>query len=129
MADDERVIPIEDPPAPDLDDLQQREIPHLGAVPVCVEGPVLVQVQPARRGTAEPTGLNQTPAHILGEDPRRSAATLLCDVAWNYFARKGGASVRWPADVPLVIQHCSEVWASVTTGTGNLSVISEYYAD
>jgi hypothetical protein len=126
---DEDKVQVQDPPSPDLADTLQRDITY-PAVPVRVEGPVRTQAQPARSG---PVGVYQLVTgdpeqNVLSKDLKRSRATLCAGVAWNYINRKGGLVVPWPANVPLVILHADEVWA---TGDENgvLSVITETYAD
>lgn len=118
---------IEDPPNPDLADLQQRELP-LPVVPVRHEGPVRTLAMPARSGPAFTVPLGTSPAHVVAEDPRRAAVLLVATVAWNYWAGRSKQAVPIPANVVLTIHHCGEIYASGAT-PGDLSVITEVYAD
>ncbi len=125
---------IEDPPAPDLDDVQQREALTLVTVPVKVEGPVRVQNLPAKIGVMQSVPLpgSATPVSVLPRDLRRSVATLICDQEWRVMRKSGSERVRWPADVPLVITSGDEIWAilpATAQDPATLSVISEIYAD
>lgn len=120
---------LEDPPTPDVYDLQQRDIP-LHTLPVKHEGPVTVWRLPSRRSSAIATVLGTSFDKILPADDKRARATLVCSVAWEY-SRTGatGSGLPIPANVPITIEHCDRVDARVPTSTGTLSVIAEYWAD
>lgn len=126
-ADD--ATPIIDPPNPDLDELQQREIPPpFPPVPVTLDGPVPVRILPSKKGPAFTHPLYGTLSRVLGYDPSRAVAILVCESEWFYSTGSSGQLVRWPADVPLPIGHCDEVFARVATdATADLSVITEVY--
>ena len=122
---DDQAVAVQDPPAPDLAETQQRDIPYQ-AVPVCVDGPVRTQAQPARMGPVQTYILESAEQQVLSNDLRRSRATLVTSATWNYLRKKGGTPAPWPANVPLILLHADEVWAS---GTTTLTVITEMYAD
>jgi hypothetical protein len=126
MSDEENVVIVEPPPAPDLDDVQQVE-PVTPAVPVKIEGPVRVQQVPNRSGPAFTHAMTTQPSQVLGEDMRRARAQLWADEGWLYRRRTGGP-VTVAANAIIDITHCDEVWASVSTETGTLNIITEYFA-
>lgn len=127
MSDDEIQITVEDPPVPDLDEVEQRDITGLPAVQVDVVGPVRIQPQPARIASTILEFLSSTPVQILAPDLRRSRAVLCSTLAWNYLGKRNGLALPWPANVPLEITHGGEVWAS-SGASAVLSVIVENYA-
>lgn len=128
MTQPQDAVAIEDPPRPELPELQQRELPY-PAVAVQHEGPIHAQVLPSRAGPAFTVALSTTAHHVQGNDPRRARTLMISAVAWRYHRGRSGEGVPWPANVPMEITHHDEVWASVPTDVGTLSVISQYWAD
>lgn len=129
MSDDNTpMVPIEDPPDPDLPDLQQRDLMP-PAVPVELTGKARVQHLPNRSSSVESFPMTTTQQRVLAADPKRARAQLVSSVAWNYARTRTGATAPIPANVVITITHTDEVCASVPTGTGNLAVIGEYWAD
>ncbi len=127
--EDHRAHPyVEDPGMPDVPDLLQRD-DYLPAVPVRITGPLVVQMAPSRRGPAFSQDLATTFQHVLGADPKRRRAVLIGSVDWLYRTATSGGGVPWPQDVPLVLEHADQVFAAVPTSTGQLSVITEVWAD
>lgn len=114
---------------PDVDQLRQEDEP-LPAVPVRQVEPITVHNLPSRVGPMFSEDLSTDFVKILPSDVKRKRATLLASVAWE-ISRSGSVSsgVPWSANVPLVIEHCDTVYARVPTGTGELSVITEVWAD
>jgi len=127
---DEVVVNIEDPPNPDLGDLQQRDVFHFPDTPVRVVGTVQVSQVPAKAGPSIKHNFNSTTVaeHVLGRDLRRSRALMVCDTAWTYGTAQDKCTLPWPANVPLEITHADEVWAKGTDGKV-LSVVTEQYGD
>jgi hypothetical protein len=119
---------VEDPPDPDLPDLQQRDLP-MPTVPVEVEGKVRVLHLPNRGSAVEAFPMDTTQRRVLGADPKRARVVLVSSVAWNYARTKTGQTAPIPANVPITLTHTDEVYAAVPTSTGTLAVISEYWAD
>lgn len=119
--------PIEDPPTPDLDELQQRPA-LMVTVPVQQQGPLSVRLLPSKTGPVSADVLSVTPLQVLGADLGRASAVLVCDVDWLISTGRSSTRGRWPADVPLYIGHCDEIFASVSTGTGNLTTVTEFFA-
>src|SRR5688572_9246687 len=128
----ETVVHLEDPPNPDLGDLQQRDVFTLPDVPVRVVGTVQVTQVPAKAGpsvihrfhSGSPTFADQ----VLGRDLRRSRAVLVCDTAWTYGTAQDKVTLPWPANVPLIITHADEMWAK-GTDLKVLAVVTEQYGD
>jgi hypothetical protein len=125
-------VPIEDPPAPDLDDLQQREPLVTPPVGVRVEGPVRTQILPSRLSSVTAdvipvdAATSTTTVKILNEDPRRQRAVIICEQDWFY--RSGPTSTKGPIpkNIPIEVRHQNEVWASAQTAAGRITVISEF---
>lgn len=117
-------------PNPDINDVQQLPDEPLVVIPVQPVGPVPVQNLPARCGAAFSHPLDTAFSNVLGADPKRRRVVLIGSDAWEY-SRTGtaGSGVAWPADVPLVLEHCDAIRARVPTSTGTLSVIAETWAD
>jgi hypothetical protein len=128
MTMDVELVPIEDPPYPDLPDLQQRDLP-MPTVPVDIAGQVRVQHLPNRTSSVEVFPMTTTQQRLLGADPKRATVRLVSSVAWNYARNSQGTAAPIPANVILTITHYDEIWVSVPTSTGNLTVIGEYYGD
>ena len=118
-------------PDPDLDELQQRppEITGVPNVPVEIVGTPRVLQAPNRSWAALGMVLTTTAQHVLGDEPNRAVATLCADADWLVAVHRNTAAKRWPANVPLVLTHGCEVFASTATGSPNLTVIAEYHAD
>lgn len=114
---------------PILEEVFQHDIPG-PVVPVDVRGPVVTHPLPSKGGPSFAHPLTAVFSKVLGHDLKRSRTTLLIGAAWEY-SRTGasGSGVPWPSNVPLVLLHCDQVWARVVADTGNLSVITEIWAD
>jgi hypothetical protein len=125
---DKHLVPVEDPPYPDLADLQQRDLP-MPTVPVDVAGQVRVQHLPNRGSSVEAFPMTTTLQRVLGADPKRATVRLVSSVAWNYARQQSGQAAPIPANVVLTLTHYDEFYASVPTSTGTLAVIGEYYGD
>ncbi len=119
---------VEDPGMPDVPELLQRDV-DLPAVPVRVDGPLIVQLAPSLRGPAFPMTLGTVFQHVLGADPKRRRCILLADEAWLYRTSTSGGGVPWPADTALYLEHADQVYAATPTGTATLTVITEIWAD
>ncbi len=115
---------------PPLTEVLQEEYPVV-ALPVHPTGPTTTHELPSRCGAAETRTLTVgTFVEILGQDLRRKRTILLADQDWQY-ARKASDThgVYWPARVPLVLQHGDSIYAAASTNAGNLTVITETWAD
>ena len=126
MADEP--VYVEDPPNPDLADLQQRDLP-MPTVPVEVTGTARVHGVPNRTSSVEAFAMTTTQQRVLGADWKRARVALVSSVAWNYSRSRTGVAAPIPASEILYLTHCDEIVASVPTSTGVLTVIAEYYAD
>jgi hypothetical protein len=121
---------VDDIPDPGVDELQQRppELWAPGAVPVEIEGTPRVLMAGNRRWAAFVTGLTTTPTHILGNEPARSCVTLIGSAAWSIKSGKSAAAVPIPANVPIVLTHQGEIYAT-SSASADLSVMAEYHGD
>ena len=122
---------LQDPPTPDLDELQQRdpiEVPMV-PVPVVTTGPVRTQALPSRSGPAFEFPLSATLQDVLGADLKRAVTILIGSGDWSYARTRSGTPVRWPSGVPLVLTHADAVAAKASGDGVILSVITEIYAD
>ncbi len=128
MTDETVPINLEDPPNPDLGDLQQRDLHVFDAIPVTIEGTVNTALAPARFGHALAQNLTTAVEQVLGADLRRAKTTMICDTAWTYGVQASSCVCPWPANVPLVVTHSGPVYAKGTAGKV-LTVISELYGD
>lgn len=125
---------LEDPPQPDLAEYQQREVFDLPTVPVRLDGPAAVTRLPNRKFTTVTEALGAAPARILYNDPSRARAVVVMYSAtatdnWVCMSSSSGQSVVIPANVPIVFEHCDEVWAKVGVGFLSLAVMIENWAD
>ena len=121
-------VHIEDPPDPDLPELQQRDLP-MPTVPVEIEGKARVIHLPNRASSVEQFAMDATLRRVMGADPKRARAVLTSSVAWRYARSTTGMTFPVPANSLLVITHADEVCARAETGTGNLGILGEYWAD
>jgi len=131
MTESVHITSTEDPPDPDLAELQQRETIIIDpyTVPVRHVGPVGTRELPAQGSGAFATVLSTDMQHILGADLTRKRALLVCAAAWEYSASRTGGGVPIPANAVIDIRHCDSVYAKVTTGTAELSTITEHWAE
>lgn len=130
------VAPVrEDPPQPDLPDLQQREVYDVPAVPVCIDGTTDVHVVPNKRFSVSFEPIGASPIRVLTADPTRRRATLMLRSAtatdvWTIMSASTGQGISWPANVPFIAEHCDEMWAKADTPTSaTLGVAVENWAD
>lgn len=115
---------------PPLTEVLQEEYP-VEALPVHATGPTTTHELPSRCGTAESRAITVgTFTEILGQDLKRKRTILLGDQDWQY-ARKASDThgAFWPAKVPLILQHGDTIYAAASTNSGNLTVITETWAD
>lgn len=123
----------EDLPNPDLDDLQQRELP-LPALLVRQDGPVHVHELPSRVGACFTQLLGTGWENVLsGPDPKRKRALLFPSAAVYIGTKKGagvgGCLVPAAAASPIEIRHQDAVWIRMVADTGTVGVIVEVWAD
>lgn len=125
----------EDLPNPSVEEIDQREAFPLVTVPVKPTGPVPVHLMPARKAGMFTMVLTTTPQRILsGPDPKRKRVLLVGDGDY-YIATSSnagaGARMHGAAGVayPIELTYDGMIYASAVTGTVNLGVIAEYWAD
>lgn len=114
---------------PEVEDLeQQSELPEM-TVKVRVVGPTLTHELPARIGTVRVEPLTTAASKVLYNDEKRKSALLVCASAFSVSRSGNGEFALWPANVPLPVGHCDEMWARMPSSTANLTVITEVWAD
>jgi hypothetical protein len=97
-------------------------------------GPIQAQLLPARGQPLMRTiVLDTTPQLILARDLSRQSVILLADtgsfiVGTSRSSVSDGSAATWPAGLPLPVGHASALWAKASTGTVNLTIISETWA-
>lgn len=123
-----------DPPNPPVEEVQQREYP-VHPLPVKLTGPAHTQELPAREGAAFTEVLTTTMQKVVGgPDPKRKQIILSCDgdILISFTGNQGsGARFHGAAAVgPVIpISYQGAIYAQAVTGTVNLGVIVEYWAD
>lgn len=127
MADKEVTV-ANDPPVPDLADVEQRPLVEYPAVKVEVVGSVRTQSQPARIGYVSLEYLGTAPTRIATADPRRQSVTMVSDTEWFMMNKASGVRAPIPANMPITCMHASEIWAAAAAAETQLTVITEIYA-
>jgi len=118
--------------------LQDESYSALTTIPVCVEEiKTPVRTQPLPR-IGPPTSLTKTitatPQKVLAYNPRRASATIISSdndilVAFNTASKEDPSTMAyWPKGVPLVMNHCSEVWVASAAASSKVGIISERWA-
>lgn len=128
MSEDDRATPIEDPPDPDLEELQQRNVPY-PAVPVQVDGVASVRRVPSQKSAMNvfSTDVGRL-RRVLGDDPRRARTIMVAASAFLVARSASGSGCLWPANVALYLENQDEVWATSTGASVDITVIQEYWA-
>lgn len=117
-----------------VDQLEQDKYTH-PAIPVRITEPVPVQSLPFLSGASRNINIGDSvPAtKILNEDDRRARALVVSDVAFyigtDKTAVEQAASALWPALEPLEIRTIDAWYARTETGTGNISIINDQWAE
>jgi hypothetical protein len=124
--------------APADDVLQDQTPDAMLTVPVKHEGPIESIEVPAIGGGMTTVVLDTAGANILKADPKRKLAVIMALEQDLYLGQDsanvnaGGLTVpngmEWPKNVPLVISHRDEVWASSKTSTTKVSISIERWA-
>jgi len=124
-------VPVTDTPQPDLDDLEQRDLPEqiVPAVPVKQSGPVHVQVLPALSSAVYEREVGTTMARVVDYNPRRRAVTVIGADAWRIGRTPAGIGALMPPDVPVRLEHADRIYARAVTSTTTITVIEEIWAD
>lgn len=125
---------------PEPEDIVQAEEKDYNAAPIAVSmcGPVQTRELPAVRGgygtvTAVGTAVG---VRLLPFEPRRKNAVIMAVDAdiWVSSTQSGaqfgaGGSAKVTANVPFTIDNMEEVWACSTSGTTDISVITNYWSE
>lgn len=123
----------QDLPAPDLDELEQRQDDALLVVPVRPVGPVGVHDLPSRTAICRNYDLTTAFERVLsGPDPKRKRALLFPSGAvWVSTSTSTGSGCKIPSTLtaPIEIRHQDAVCVRMDTGTGSVGVIVEVWAD
>lgn len=122
---------------PDLEDVLQVESEGKEtAVKVDVTGPVRIQELPRKAGstvTRSSIGVLPNALQVLRADHRRAQSYLIGSAAFlvaygDANAQDASTMALWPANVPLCVTATVDVWVAASTGTVNVSVITELWA-
>jgi hypothetical protein len=95
---------------------------HCPPMPVNIDGIVTVRQAPSIAAGARTITLNDaiTPYLAGPSDPRRSGITLVSSQTFWYGPRRdiagSGFGAQVPANVPLVLANCDEVWVCGVSG-------------
>lgn len=126
----------EDLPTPDEIEVQQREYP-VHPLPVKPVGPTTTHELPAPTGAVFSLVLSTTRQRIVHADLKRKRTILLlysgtATDRWLIARSQSGTAVPWPANVPLVLESCDELWgllsgAGLAGSDGTLSIIAEMW--
>jgi len=120
-------------------EVMQDDAPERVVVPVAIEGHAHVRELPALGAGATVLTLDTNGARVLAADPKRKFVTLVSrdqdiyvgtrsaqvDIRNTAGAAGTPSGAWWPANVPLVIGHCDEIWVSSASSTTRLSVLPE----
>jgi len=127
---------LDDELQPDKDEvLQVEDLPPTESVPVRVEGQVRVTVLPNRGGTTFTRTLDTSPKRMVAADHRRRKATLMSIGANARFALSAASAAGsdrmalWPQNVPYIVESDTEIWACADTGTTQVSITTELWAE
>jgi hypothetical protein len=104
------------------------------AIPVCVEGDVIVREFPARTVAATqaplPAGANPTPVQVLPHSPNRSRAVIQAVGGTVYVGgHRGvtpGSGFQLLAGAQLVVLATAEVWACTDPVTATATAVHAY---
>lgn len=102
-------------------------------VPVVVEGPVRVQGLPAKSSGMRRVGVGTDAYRLLGSDPRRRRAVILASAA--IYVADSQAQIgsdfcaKWPSNTALELTATSALYVAAQSGTADVTVIAENWAD
>lgn len=124
---------------PDVNEvLQDEAVSTISAIPVCVdEIKTPVRTQPLPRigtPTTQTKTFTATAVRVLPYNPRRASATVIAIdndilVAFNTASKEDLSTMAyWPKSIPLILNHCSEVWIASAATTSKVSIITERWA-
>lgn len=117
---------------PVLDEVMQRPEP-VTPIPVDHVGPLQTQELPSQFGAVFAVLVGTNPEQILGADrARRRAIIISTDNPFLVSVTRSINGTRtaalWPANVPLILKHRAAVTVATPTGSANISVITENWA-
>jgi hypothetical protein len=124
---------------PDTDVVLQLEPLPLTTIPVRVEqvdGPIRTQGLPRKSGSTKTiAALGASPIRILRASHYRSSVTLMSIgqpllIAFTEASASDPSTMAvWPAGTPYTCTATVEIWVAAQTGTTQLSIITENWAD
>lgn len=125
---------------PDTEEIVQAEDCGcaLSTVPVDIKGPVQTRELPAIRAgyKTDQSVTTSVGVKILPFEPRRKSAVIMSAdqdiwISGSQAGAQAGASgaFRVAVDVAFPIDHMDEVWACTTTGTSDISVMSNFWSE
>jgi hypothetical protein len=119
----------EDLPNPTVPDLDQRQLDPPMVASVRQVEPWRVQLLPARTGVAISHQLTTDLVKVVTADSKRAHAVLVADVDFLFSHASSATPCWWPARVPMYRDDCAEIYVSVPSGTGRVTVIGAIWAD
>lgn len=122
---------------PDTAEVLQEEGDAAGTVPVCIteqKTPLRVQQLPRKGGATFTKSVGTTALQVLWPDHRRAraiiASTSALLIAYDTAAAQDPSTMAvWPANVPFEAGAITDVWVAVASGTAQVGVITEFWAE
>lgn len=119
--------------SPHLDEVHQQEALER-AVPVQVDGPVIVQTLPSRVAVLRTLPVDTSAQIIVGRDLRRSTLVLVTHdqplwVALTQSAATARQGLMIPIDIRWEIATTEALWVRTESGTSAVGVQVEQWAD
>lgn len=115
---------------PTVQELRQEKNTNPFVMPVEQRGPVQVQTLPAQDATVVNRILDTTVSQIIGSDPRRTRLLLISTSGAFRFGFDPSAVLGiWPANVPLTITSCREVYVTADAANATLTALAEFWTN
>ncbi|WP_371591261.1 hypothetical protein [Streptomyces sp. NBC_00470] len=125
---------------PDVSDILQEEESAPSAVPMCIvdqKAPLRTQALPRKGGATRTLTVGTTPVRVATADHRRARLQLITAAAANAYrvaftetgAQDPTTMTVWPGAVPFESTATTEVWACAVTGTVDLGITAEQWAE
>lgn len=122
-----------DEPTPDLEELQQDDVPAMSTVPVRVQEAITAWLLPNRRvRIASELASDTTWTRVVDDTKKRSYGVL---VAFGQPVRirssSSGDGMMWPAEVPYEFRHTQALYVKCATPSevAEIGITEEFWAD